>query len=127
MPEAQCGFRRFFLVAGLLLTATVLLLSGMASRLSIIFYILLCLEIGLALVILPWYQPFGGDWGNNYFLFFMIKKTGWQGLQTIVASGWVRGAVTGLGALNIFLAFREIFNFRQSVREMDNQTANKLR
>jgi hypothetical protein len=92
----------------------------MASRLSVIFYILLCLEIGLALVILPWYQPFGSDWGSNFFLLWMVKKTGWQGLQTIIASGWTRGAVSGLGALNIFLAFREILNFRQSVNDIEN-------
>jgi hypothetical protein len=50
----------------------------------------------------------------------MVKKTGWQGLQTIIASGWTRGAVSGLGALNIFLAFREILNFRQSVNDIEN-------
>lgn len=99
----------------------------MASRLSVIFYILLCLEIGLVLLILPWYQPFGGDWSSNYFLLLLVQKTGWQGLQAVVASGWVRGAVTGLGALNIFLAFREIFNFRRSVQAMESQPAETLR
>jgi hypothetical protein len=36
-------------------------------------------------------------------------------LQTVVASGWVRGAVTGLGVLNLGMAFWEIFHFKQSV------------
>jgi hypothetical protein len=99
----------------------------MASRLSVIFYILLCLELGLALVILPWYQPFGSDWGSNFFLLYAVNKTGWQWLQTAVASGWARGAVTGLGALNIFLAFREIFNFRQSARSLEDPAGDALR
>lgn len=90
----------------------------MLARFSVIFYIILCLEVGLALMILPWYQPFGsGDWGSNYFLLWAVRKTGWAGLQALVASGWFRGAVSGLGLLNIFLAFREILNFRQAVRE----------
>ena len=33
------------------------------------------------------------DWGNNYFLLYAARKTGIQGLQAVVASGWVRGAV----------------------------------
>jgi hypothetical protein len=99
----------------------------MVARFSVIFYILLCLEIGLALTILPWYQPFGGDWGSNYFLLTLVQKTGWQWLQTAVASGWVRGAVTGLGVLNIFLAFREALNFRQSVRALEGEAAAENR
>ena len=94
----------------------------MVARFSIIFYIILCLEVGLALMILPWYQPFGsGDWGHNYFLLYAVQKTGWLGLQPFVASGWVRGAVTGLGVLNIFLAFREILNFRQTISDLDGK------
>jgi hypothetical protein len=35
--------------------------------------------------------------------------------------------VTGLGALNIFLAFREIFNFRQSARSLEDPAGDALR
>ena len=76
----------------------------MSAKLSVIFYIILCLEIGIFLTLLPW-VPQGtlglSDWGNNYFLLYATRKTGWYGLQTVVASGWVRGAVTGIGLLNI--------------------------
>ena len=64
------------------------------------------------------------DWGNNYFLLYAARKTGYQGLQTVVASGWVRGAVTGVGLLNLGIAFWEIFNFKQTVRALQNQLAN---
>src|SRR5258707_4344815 len=56
------------------------------------------------------------DWGNNYFLLYAARKTGIQGLQAVVASGWVRGAVSGVGLLNLGIAFWEIFNFRISSR-----------
>jgi len=61
------------------------------------------------------------DWGNNYFLLYAARKTGYQGLQTVVASGWVRGAVTGVGLLNLGIAFWEIFNFKQTVHALQSQ------
>jgi hypothetical protein len=90
----------------------------MSAKLSVIFYIVLCLEIGIVLALLPWIpQGFLGlsDWGNNYFLLYAARKTGFYGLQSVVASGWVRGAVTGLGILNLGMAFWEIFHFRQTL------------
>jgi len=93
----------------------------MSSRLSVIFYIILCLEIGIVLTVLPW-VPQGAlglsDWGNNYFLLLAAHKTGY-GLQRFVSSGWVRGAVTGLGLLNIAMAVWELINFRKTVRALD--------
>ena len=71
------------------------------------------------LTFLPWIPQgtFGlSDWGNNYFLVYAAHKTGLQGLQRAVSSGWIRGAVTGLGMLNLMIAFWEIAHFRQTVR-----------
>ena len=95
----------------------------MAAKLSVIFYIILCLEVGIVLTLLPWYSPFGlSDWGNNYFLLYAAQKTGLQGLQHAVASGWVRGAVTGLGLLNLGIAVWEIAHFRQTVSALTGET-----
>jgi hypothetical protein len=97
----------------------------MSAKLSVIFYIILCLEIGLVLTLLPWI-PQGtlglSDWGNNYFLLYAARKTGMHALQAVVASGWMRGAVTGVGLLNICIAFWEIFHFPQTVRALDQST-----
>jgi len=75
--------------------------------------------------VLPWW-PHGmwgiSDWGNNYFLLYAARTTGIQGIQTVVASGWVRGAVSGVGILNLGIAFWEIFNFKKTVRALQNQT-----
>jgi hypothetical protein len=98
----------------------------MSAKLSVIFYIILCLEIGIVLTLLPWIpQGFLGlsDWGNNYFLLYAARKTGFYGLQSVVASGWVRGAVTGLGILNLGMAFWEIFHFRQTLNALRGSTA----
>ena len=96
----------------------------MASRLTVIFYILLCLEAGIFLTLLPWWQPWGmGDWGDNFFLVMVAQKTGLYGLQRAVASGWVRGAVTGIGLLNLAMAFWEIFHFGDTVRRLQGADA----
>ena len=93
----------------------------MSSRLSVIFYIILCLEIGLVLTVLPW-VPHGwlglSDWSNNYFLLLAAHKAGY-GVQRFVASGWIRGAVSGIGILNLGMGIWEIINFRQTVRALD--------
>jgi hypothetical protein len=98
----------------------------MSSRLSVFFYAVLCLEVGIVLAVLPW-VPHGwlwglfGDWGNNYFLLLVAHKTGY-GIQRFVASGWVRGAVSGLGVLNIAMGIWELVNFSESVRRLEAAT-----
>ena len=93
----------------------------MSSRLTVIFYIILCLEIGVVLTVLPW-VPHGwfglSDWGNNYFLIAASHKVGF-GVQRFVASGWIRGAVSGLGILNLGMGLWELINFRRTVRALD--------
>ncbi len=96
----------------------------MSARLTVIFYIILCLEAGLVLTFLPWVHPFGlSDWGDNFFLVYAVQKTGLYGLQQAIASGWVRGAVTGLGLVNFALAFWEIAHFRRTIRALDGHGA----
>jgi hypothetical protein len=98
----------------------------MSSRLSVIFYIILCVEIGVALTILPWW-PHGwaglSDWGNNYFLILASRKVGYS-VQRAVASGWVRGAVSGIGVLNLVMAVWQVIHFRQTVEALDSDRAS---
>jgi hypothetical protein len=99
-----------------------------SAKLSAIFYIILCLEIGLVLTLMPWIpQGFLGlplsDWGNNYFLLYAAHKTGSYTLQTVIASGWVRGAVSGVGVLNLGIAFWEILHFNQTVSALQGEGA----
>lgn len=91
----------------------------MVAKLTVIFFILLCLMVGVFLTLLPWVN-FGGivDWGDNYFLNFITDATGLAFIKKSVSSGWVRGAVTGLGILNLILAFWEIANFNESVKSL---------
>jgi hypothetical protein len=94
----------------------------MVERLTVIFFIVLCLLLGFYLTLLPWVS-FGviGDWGENYLLAFLAEKTGLPLLRTAVASTWFRGAVTGLGFVNLLIAFWEMAHFRESVAMLEGK------
>lgn len=98
----------------------------MAAKITVIFFIILCFQAGIALILLPWIS-FNtiGDWGDNYLLVYLSSQTGVPGLRQAVASGWVRGAVTALGVLNLIIAFWEIAHFNQAVRSLEGEITEK--
>lgn len=87
----------------------------MVERLTVIFFIILCLLLGLYLILAPWDALFG-PWGENFLLVYLTDKTGAPIISNVVASNWFRGAVTGLGALNLAIALWEALHFNQSVQ-----------
>jgi hypothetical protein len=98
----------------------------MVERLTVIFFIILCLLLGLNLTLLPWISVGGiGDWGDNYLLVFLTEKSGLPVIQHAVASTWFRGAVTGLGIVNILIAFWEIAHFQQSVAMLQGRPSDE--
>lgn len=86
----------------------------MVEKLTVIFFIILCLLLGFYLILSPWDTIFG-NWSENYLLVFAADKSGIPGVQRTVASNWFRGAVTGLGVLNLVIASWEAAHFKQSV------------
>ncbi|PYT06218.1 MAG: hypothetical protein DMF60_09810 [Acidobacteria bacterium] len=86
----------------------------MSIKLTIVFFILICFEIGVLLVILPWVPS--PSWNENYLLVLAADKIHWPWLALAMKSGYVRGAVTGLGLLNILLGVWEIINFKKTAR-----------
>ena len=94
----------------------------MVAKLTVIFFILLFILAGITLILVPWINiGNSGDWGDNYLLAFIAQKTGLPILQTAIASGWFRGAVTGLGVLNLFLAFWEMAHFEKNVQILEEE------
>ena len=86
----------------------------MSVKLTIIFFILICFEIGILLVILPWFPS--PSWNENYLLVLAADKMHWPWLALAMKSGYARGAVSGLGVLNIMLGVWEIVNFKRTSR-----------
>src|ERR1044072_2403692 len=86
----------------------------MVEKLTVVFFIILCLLLGFYLILSPWDTLFG-NWADNYLLVFVSDHAGFPILQRTVASNWFRGAVTCLGFLNIVIAFWEAAHFNKSV------------
>ena len=61
-------------------------------------YVALFIEVGLLLIVLPW----SSFWEGNYFVY------AWPALRPAIMNHFVRGAVTGLGFVNLFAGFAEL-------------------
>jgi hypothetical protein len=72
-------------------------------RIGVLFFVFLCATLGVMLMILPW-RP---EWSDNPLLFATPT------LRTVIASGFVRGLATGLGALNVWIGFSEAIQYRE--------------
>lgn len=89
----------------------------MVERLTVIFFIILCLLLGVYLVLSPWDALFG-PWSENYVLVFISDKAGMPALHQAISSTWFRGAVTGLGVVNLLVGFWEMAHFEKSVKDL---------
>ena len=81
----------------------------MFSRILKILLLLVWLEFGLLLILVPW----SDYWQSNYFLLHFPE------LGTVLRSPYLRGAVSGLGVMNVFLALE---SFRQRVASLAKRT-----
>ncbi len=68
-----------------------------------LFFVLFCLEIGLVLLLLPWTHL----WDNNYF--FSVTAQ-WN---KVWLSFYLRGAISGLGLLNLWIGLAEVWRLRR--------------
>ncbi len=91
----------------------------MSAKLTIIFFILICFEIGALLIILPWVP--NPSWNENYLLVLAADKLHWPSLAAAMKSPYLRGAVTGLGVVNILLGLWEAANFSKTARAFQIQ------
>ncbi len=86
----------------------------MSAKITVIVYILICFEVGILLLFLPW----TAFWDDNFFLYFVTGKLNATWLPAFLTSGYVRGAVSGLGVLNILAGLWDIYKFRDSVNRL---------
>jgi hypothetical protein len=82
------------------------------NRLLAVAFILFCFEIGLFLVFVPWSQL----WENNVLLGHSFH------LRRVLLNNFVRGAVSGLGVVDLMLGFSELGRFWKSLRLVNRST-----
>jgi hypothetical protein len=77
-------------------------------KLSAVLLVTFCLEIGLFLLIFPWTEY----WDNNYFATLLPE---WRRFWT---NTYFRGAISGLGVVNLYISFLEIFRLRRFAKRL---------
>ena len=82
-------------------------------KLSNLLFAIFCFEMGLFLIVFPWVDA----WSVNYFGYIAPATSGeaavaeiWRGLWL---SPYFRGAVSGLGLVNLYISFVEVFRLRR--------------
>jgi hypothetical protein len=75
-------------------------------RATVLMFGLVCAVVGVLLVVLPW-RP---EWTDNHLLM------AYPGLRTFVSNGFVRGIVSGLGILDIWIGFSEALHYHEEKR-----------
>jgi hypothetical protein len=87
-------------------------LSRWMHRFSLVIYVIFCVEIGLLLAVLPWMRV----WTENSI------TVGYPQLKTFLQQNFVRGSVTGVGLLDIWLGIWEAVHYRESRADAAPQT-----
>jgi hypothetical protein len=72
----------------------------------IVIYVVFCIWIGIVVAALPWFNS-GRAWTDNAF------AMAYPGLRSILQMNFVRGLVTGVGLMNIWLGVWEAVHYRE--------------
>jgi hypothetical protein len=90
----------------------------MLKKISFYFYVFYCFEVGIFLITAPWLLP--NVWETNYF-FFKYPQ-----LKSIFLNAYFRGAVSGIGLLNILLAISEVIHREKVKQVLESGSRSKL-
>jgi hypothetical protein len=72
-------------------------------RLASLLFIIVCFEVGVFLLVFPWMDY----WNNNSIAGFA------PGVRAIWESSYFRGALSGLGLVNIYISLGEVLRLRR--------------
>ena len=75
------------------------------NRLLVILYVILCFDMGVFLFVVPW----AGLWSRNYFM------DHYPLVASIARNYFLRGAISGIGLADIWLAFYELWRLRREL------------
>jgi len=80
-------------------------LTKWVNRIAVVLFVTLCAAFGMLLIILPWTPK----WTDNYLLI------SYPALRDFLENGFVRGMCTGLGAIDVWIGFREAMQYDEKV------------
>jgi hypothetical protein len=76
------------------------------QRLTSVLFIIFCFELGLFLLIYPWTD----GWSDNYFA-WLVRGPAWHAFWD---NSYVRGGLSGIGVVNLWIAIMEVFHMFSS-------------
>ena len=82
------------------------------NRLLAVAFILFCLEIGVFLIFVPW----SALWENNFLLGYVPL------LRRVILNNFFRGAVSGLGVIDVLIGLSELALFVKSFKVLNRPT-----
>lgn len=92
----------------------------MSGKITAVFYIAICFEVGVVLLIAPW----SDFWVDNFFLEYIASRLHWQQLITILQNSYLKGAISGIGLVDLTICLLEIKNFHQVVATLSPPEKN---
>ena len=75
------------------------------QRISLLILVLFCIYLGAIVAIVPWWAP---AWDHNGMLL------GYPRLMAVLRLGFVRGLISGIGLLDIWIGISEAIHYRES-------------
>jgi hypothetical protein len=76
------------------------------ARIGLFIFVSFCIEVGMVLVALPWTDL----WTNNP---IVLAHLGWR---DVLQNHFLRGAVSGLGLVDIWMGISEAVHYRETPR-----------
>ncbi len=73
------------------------------QRMSLMVFVLFCFYIGGLMTVLPWWAKF---WDQNGWLMAHPAVDG------LLMQGWVRGLVSGIGLVDVWIGISELIHYR---------------
>ncbi|MFN7923730.1 MAG: hypothetical protein U0Q16_26750 [Bryobacteraceae bacterium] len=80
--------------------------SGL-EKLGAVLFVIFCFEMGIFLLIAPWIDV---TWDRNWLGWLAPESLWWRAFWL---SPYVRGTISGIGLVNIYVAILEVFRLRR--------------
>jgi hypothetical protein len=87
----------------------------MMNRAVTVLYIVLCFEMGIILFVFPWLSL----WTKNYFV------DHYPLVSALARNYFFRGAISGIGLADIWLAIYELWHFRRQRQIIHSESQRK--
>lgn len=92
------------------------------QKAAALLFVVLCFEIGVFLMIFPWVPAWTRSWFSN------LDVTMWgHPWERVWDSSWFRGAVSGIGVVNVLISLIEVGRLRRFVAARPVEMQDSMR